>query len=206
MKINYLKSFFVLLTLGSLLLTGCGDDDTPDPVNEEEVITTVTLTFTPVSGGGSAITATWKDLDGDGAGAPDLSQATATLSPTATYTLTVTFLNESETPAENITEEVEEEAEEHALYFSVTNGLFDTFTYADDDAPDDEGDGVFALGLTTNVATADGTVSTGTLNVTLLHESDKSAGGTSNGSNVISVPAGAGGETDVTADFTINVQ
>ena len=206
MKINSLKPFFVLLTVSSLLFTGCGDDDTPDPVNPEELITTVILTFTP-TGGGAAITATWTDIDGpDGPGAPDLSQANATLSPNTAYSLAVRFLNESENPVEEVTTEITNEDEDHVLYFSVTNGLLVAFTYADDDAPDDAGDGIFALGLATNLTTGDGTTSTGNLNVTLLHESDKSVGNIVNGSNVISTPANAGGETDVTADFTINVQ
>ncbi|MDX2302576.1 MAG: hypothetical protein NW226_07225 [Microscillaceae bacterium] len=206
MKTNHFRLFLVLSGFCALFLSACSDDDTPPPVNEEELITTVKLTFTP-TGGGTAITATWKDLDGEGSGAPDLSQATATLQANTSYTLAVEFLNESESPAEDITEEVEEEAEEHILYFSVTNGLFSSFTYADDDAPDSAGDGVFALGLNTNLSTGTGTPATGTLSVTLLHESDKSVGGgTSNGGNVKAVPSGAGGETDIAVDFTINVQ
>ncbi len=41
----------------------CSSDDSK-PVNEEEVITTVTVTLTPV-GGGTPVVLTSRDLDGD---------------------------------------------------------------------------------------------------------------------------------------------
>ena len=58
-----------LFCLSLLVFAACSDDDTPDPVNEEEVITTMTVTLTPV-GGGTAITLRSQDLDGDGPNAP----------------------------------------------------------------------------------------------------------------------------------------
>ncbi len=90
-----------------------GDDDGHDhdhDGNEEtEVITTVTLTFT--SEGGETVTASFQDLDGDG-GASGTSEP-ITLAADTTYTMTLEFVNELEDPAEDITAEIEEEAEEH---------------------------------------------------------------------------------------------
>ena len=57
-----------ILFIASILFTSCDNDD-PEPVNEEEVITTMTATLTPVGGGGTIILKT-QDLDGDGPDAP----------------------------------------------------------------------------------------------------------------------------------------
>ena len=89
------------------MFTACEDDD-EDPVipNEEEVITTVR--FNLVSAANDTTTWTFTDLDGDGGNDPTIVNA----GPIAagTYTSFIQFLNEQETPAEDITEEVEEEA------------------------------------------------------------------------------------------------
>ena len=54
------RSLWSLLLVFSLtFLAGCGDEDeveNPEGVNEQEVITTINLTFTPM-GGGDAVTA-----------------------------------------------------------------------------------------------------------------------------------------------------
>ena len=97
-------------------LTACGDDvENPGEQNENELITTVTLTFTP-SGGGSAITASFNDPDGDGGTPPTVDPIS--LSNSSTYTMTVRFLNELEDPAEDITEEVEEESDVHQVFYT----------------------------------------------------------------------------------------
>jgi len=43
-----------VLFIASILFTSCDNDD-PEPVNEEEVITTMTATLTPVGGGGEVL-------------------------------------------------------------------------------------------------------------------------------------------------------
>ena len=42
-----------VLFLSLALFYSCSSDDDPTPVNEEEVITTMTITLTPVGGGTS---------------------------------------------------------------------------------------------------------------------------------------------------------
>ncbi|MGB5403448.1 MAG: type 1 periplasmic binding fold superfamily protein, partial [Robiginitalea sp.] len=56
--------FLSLFALSGLVLTSCSDDD-PEPVNEEEVITTMTINLVP-QGGGTAVRLQSRDLDGDG--------------------------------------------------------------------------------------------------------------------------------------------
>jgi hypothetical protein len=101
---------------GVLALGGCPDDE-PGSDNESEVITTVRLTFTP-PGGGEPVVAAFSDPDGDGgmSGASDpIALALGT-----TYDLDVAFLDELQEPAEDITREVQEEAEEHQVFVTGT--------------------------------------------------------------------------------------
>ena len=173
------------LLLIALVFTGCSDDD-PDPVNEEEVITTMTVTLTP-AGGGTAITLKKTDLDGDGPNAPVYS-VSGNLVAGTTYSGLIKVENETETPAENITEEVIEEANEHQFFFTPAGGLDVTTTYAD---MDDDGN---PLGVEFNLTA--NTASMGTLTIVLRHEPTKPNTGL----------ADAGGETDVEATFNLTVE
>ena len=103
-----------LLVIPVLFSTACDNDDAP--VNEEEVITTVRVTLV---GGGQTIILESRDLDGDGPNAPVLTPiGGATLVAGTTYTGTTTFLNELESPAEDITVEVQEEGVEHQVFIN----------------------------------------------------------------------------------------
>lgn len=177
---------FLMLTV----FTACDSDD-PEPVNEEELITTVTLTFTNTANAQDVVTANFRDLDGEGGNAPTIDGIT--LSANATYTLTVQFLNELETPAEDITEEVEEEDEEHQVFFVAGGGAAFTYAYGDEDGNGNP------LGLTGTATT--GAAGSGNLQVLLLHEPNKSASGVSAGD-----PANAGGESDVDVTFSLTIQ
>lgn len=176
-----------IIALG-LFATSCSNDDEPEE-NEEELITTVNYTLTPM-GGGTAVTLTFNDQDGDGGDAPTITGGT--LAANTTYTGSLELLNESESPAEDITEEIEEEDAEHQFFFSTTvNGL--SVTYSDTD-----GDGN-PVGLSTIVTT--GGAASGNLTVILRHEPDKAASGVSDGDI-----SNAGGETDIEVTFPIDVQ
>ncbi|MCH9661897.1 MAG: type 1 periplasmic binding fold superfamily protein, partial [Bacteroidetes bacterium] len=106
-----------------------------------------------------------------------------------TYNGTVQFLNETESPAENITTEVVEEADEHQVFYITGGGLDAAFNYNDTDSQGNP------LGVTfTTVAS---NASSGTLNVTLRHEPMKPNDGTL---------SDAGGETDVSVTFDLEIQ
>ncbi len=64
--------FLSTAIFASALIFSCSSDDdsTPEPVLEEEVITTMTITLQPADGGADVVLQT-QDLDGDG---PDLNQ------------------------------------------------------------------------------------------------------------------------------------
>ncbi len=184
-----MKQFFLFLTvILVLLMTSCKDD--PDIINGEEVITTLNYTLTP-DDGGTDVVLSFRDLDGDGGNDPVVTSGT--LSANQTYTGSITLLNESVTPAENITEEIEEEDEDHQFFFqsSLSNV---TVAYTDQDS---DGNPIgLSSTLTTGAASA-----AGTLTIILRHEPIKTASGVANGEI-----ANAGGETDIEVAFTIDVQ
>lgn len=181
---------FTLVILCSLLFITCKKDPvTPVVTNEEELITTINYTLTPTNGG-TAVILTFKDLDGDGGEAPVITGGT--LAANQTYTGKLALLNESETPAEDITEEIEEEDEEHQFFFQSSISDL-TITYNDQD----ENGNPIGLNSTLNT----GNAATGSITITLRHEPNKSAEGVSEG-NINN----AGGETDIEVTFPLNVE
>ena len=182
-KLTLLTAYLSLFSI----FTSCeSDDDTIIP-NEEELITTVNYILTPAEG--ESITLSFQDLDGDGGEEPTIN--VDTLASNQTYTGSLLLLNESESPAENISDEVEEEDQEHQFFFaSTTSGL--TISYNDEDANGNP------LGLSTTITT--GEAGSGTVTVTLRHEPNKSASGVSDGDIT-----NAGGETDIEVTYPIHV-
>ena len=185
--------FLLLLLILSLVFTGCSEDDDHDdhshPVNEQEVITTVEVTLTD---GDNTYVLSWEDLDGDG---PDEAVVTGGTMPAGTYSGDIQLYNKTVDPSDEeyvITTEILEEDEEHQFFFNTINGLDATAVYTDMDS---EGNPIGQqFGLTANV-------SSGGLNVVLLHEPDKNAAGVPDGDMT-----NAGGETDIDITFPIIVQ
>ncbi len=94
-----------ILFMSALVFTACSnDDDNPEPVNEEEVITTLTATLIPETGG-TTVTLQTRDLDGDGPNDPVIFISGALASNTI-YSGTLELLNETESPAEPINAEM----------------------------------------------------------------------------------------------------
>ncbi|MFD1061728.1 type 1 periplasmic binding fold superfamily protein [Winogradskyella litorisediminis] len=179
-----------LLFAAALFTVSCSDDDNPVIVNEEEVITKMVVEFVPV-GGGNRVVVEVNDPDGDGPIQPVATDGI--LVANTTYNANITLLDESNpNDIENITEEVEEEDDEHQFFFATT-GNIGTITYLDFDANNNP------VGLNFSLETLSAT--SGTLTVTLRHEPIKDAAGVSNGDIT-----NAGGETDIQATFNISVQ
>ena len=170
-----------LAVVATLFFASCDNDDNPDPINEEEVITTLTATLTP-QGGGTAVTLQSRDVDGDGPGQPVIT-ISGPLMGNTTYDGTIEVLNETETPAEDITEEVLEEDDEHQFFFVFT-GSIGGVTYSDQDGDGNPLGQAFAL--TTNTAGA------ASLRIVLRHEPTKPNTGLDT----------AGGETDIDVTFS----
>ncbi|MFN6089667.1 MAG: hypothetical protein ACK47E_13045 [Cyclobacteriaceae bacterium] len=197
-----LRLICLLLVASSLLfLSGCKKDD-PKPENIPEAITKATLTFTPA--GGAAVIVTATDPDGDGP-LPRTLSGPVNLVKNVSYTLKITLINELAKPTDpeyDITEEVEEEADEHMFFFAWTNNTFsnptgngnvdnrsDAVNYVDTDTKG------LPLGLETSWTTINAT-GTGTFRVILKHQPDlKSATTTSNDGE---------SDLDVTFNLTVN--
>lgn len=188
MKINYLLYISIFSVIASVLFS-CEKSDPVIP-NEEELITTLRFTLVP-AGGGTPVIFSFRDLDGDGGNDPEITGGT--LIANTGYTGSLQLLNELDQPVINITDEIEEEAEQHQFFFNVSEGLNISVTYNDKD------DGNNPVGLETIVMT--GTASTGQITLILKHEPDKSAQGVAEGDIT-----NAGGETDIEVQFNVSVQ
>jgi hypothetical protein len=199
---NKVRVLFSSLALVSMsFLTSCDDDD-PKKENTPELITEVTLTFTP-TGGGSTVTATATDPDGEGV--QNLTvDGPINLAVDKTYTLSLELINGLADPSEpeyDITAEVEEEGDEHMFFFGWTNNVFNNpagngniDARADAVNYNDEDDNGLPIGLSTSWTSA-ASAASGTFTVMLKHQPDlKSETSTS-----------STGESDLDVTFTINV-
>ncbi len=186
MQLKHIKlrrlCFAIILGSAIFLTTGCDNDNDNEPDNEQELITTVKLTFTPTAG--IPITATAKDLDGDGGNAPTIQPVN--LKANTDYTLAIEFSNESKSPAENITEEVKTESDEHLVCLVTTGASLPVPTIQDKDGNNQN------LGLTSTFKT--GVAGAGTLKVTLKHMPNKTG----------ATPCSTG-ETDVEQTFNVTI-
>lgn len=180
----------LLLTMAAII--SCDPDET-EPVNQEELITTVKYTLTP-QGGGSTVVLSFRDLDGDGGTAPVITGGE--LVNGKTYDGVIELLNESKSPAEDIGDEVTEEGVDHQLFFRVsTQELIDAFeyTYIDKDING------YPIGLITTLKTLN--VGSGNLILTLRHKPNKG------GLNVsLGDITNAGGETDIEVSLPIQIK
>lgn len=180
-----MKKLFVLLLVG-ILSYSCQKKDPVIP-NEEELITTLIYTL---SSGSQVVEFKFQDIDGDGGNAPVI--VAGTLKANTTYTGSIKLLNELETPADNITNEVEDESLAHQLFYTF-DGANATVSYKDQDA------GGNPIGITTELQT--GSPSQGKLTITLRHQPDKTGEGVSQG-----ILTNAGGETDIEVTFDLNIE
>ena len=181
-----LKLLAILFFAMTILISCNDDDDEIIPVNEEEVITTMTITMTPANGGTNVVLQT-RDLDGDGPNPPVIT-VSGNLATGISYMSKIVLLNETEDPAENITEEVEEESDEHQFFYTIGGGLDATTTYSNFDGNGNP--------LGTEFSLDAGNASTGTLTFTLRHEPTKPNDGLGD----------AGGETDISATFNVAIE
>ena len=178
------KILTTLFTLSLFMIfLSCSDNDSPELIQEEEVITSVIVTL---QSGSNTVTLSSVDLDGDGPNEPVIT-AQGSLNSDTTYSGAVRFLNESVSPVEDITEEVAEEEEEHQVFYSFTSPI-SSVASSDTDSSGNP------LGLVFTLTTGDS--GNATFGLTLRHKPKKPNTGILD----------AGGETDVAVNFSVSVQ
>jgi hypothetical protein len=167
----------------SIIISSC-KKDVVDP-NEGELVTTFKLEFT------EKITRSkqsfeFKDLDGEGGNAPSKFDDII-LSIGKTYECKLQLLNESVMPVDNITFEIEAEADDHQFYFtSSVAGL--TVTDLNKDTK--------GLPLGVESIWTTGNAATGSVNISLKHKP---------GNKAANDPI-TKGDTDISLDFKVKVQ
>jgi hypothetical protein len=189
-----------------LLFAGCKEND-PTKEDVPELITKVTLTFTPTTGG-APIIATATDPDGEGV--QNISTDGPINLPVGTYTMQLDLINGLADPNSSdyhVTTEVAKEGDEHQFFFSWTNNAFsdpsgngnidgrnDPLNYTGGTNSRDANGR--PLGITTTWTTAGNATAGATFRVLLKHQpglkSDTSDSST--------------GETDLDVSFTLNVK
>ncbi len=181
-----LNAYFLIFAL--IFAFACKKDN-HDHAHESELITTLRYTLVPASGG-APIVLTFKDLDGNGGNPPVITNGI--LAANTVYNGTLELMNESKTPSENITTEIQNESTAHQFFFVVTGASL-TVRYADQDTKNKP------LGLKTQVTTQQ--ASAGKLQVVLRHEPNKDGANVANG-----IITNAGGETDIEVNFDVTVR
>lgn len=190
---NSKKSIFTILML-SLVVFACKKDDNAPvpgvgggnpPADEQELITTVKLTFTDTTGLVAPFTVTFADPDGDGGNAPTVHEGIY-LDANKYYNVAVQFLDESKAPAGDITEEIEDEAVDHLICFTPSGPASLNIVRTDSD-------GTFEIGLESFWSTGGMSMTGNTVTVVLKHQP-----GVKDGSCAL-------GETDVEVVFNLHI-
>ena len=182
----------IAIMLAASVLTACSDDDdddvtpstppAPPSENDQEVITYVKLIFTNDANPSDTVTAVARDDDGPGSDTLEV-EGPINLDVSKTYTLTYEILNAVDPDdVEDIGEEIEEEDDEHQLFYAFTNNAFsdpigngntdnrnDDINYEDEDSDSQDGTGN-PVGLVTTWTTSSTTTTGGFFTTILKHQ------------------------------------
>ena len=198
----------VTVMSGMLFLASCSKDE-PKKEDTPELITKATLVFTPVDGS-AAVTVTATDPDNQGS-QPIRVDGPINLVKNKTYVMTIELINGLAKPTDaayDVTEEVEEEGDEHQFFFSWTNSAFSSPT--GDGNIDNPNDGLNYTGGT-NSKDKDG----GNLGLTTTWTTANPSGSISSNFRVVlkhqpglktNTSDANTGETDLDLTFVLNVQ
>lgn len=112
-----IRSMKILAFIGVLFLLSCEKETQPAEENDNELITTIQLDFTKRNSDDKA-TFIWEDADGAGGDVPYTD--TIKLDDNSVYDVKISFWNKSVTPADDITQEITTESENHRVYVEPT--------------------------------------------------------------------------------------
>lgn len=189
---NYLTQNNVQKIFGESVrfVRNLGDSSGNDPVNEQEIITTVEVTLTGTNG--IEFVLSWENIDGDGPNVPVVVGASI---PAGNYAGDIQLYNKTLNPSDDgyiVTNEILEEDLDHQFFYFAPNGLDAIFTYNDSDSNGNP------VGQQFNLTANSGT---GEFRLVMIYEPDKTGIGVSDGDIT-----NAGGETDVDIFFPITVE
>jgi hypothetical protein len=189
---NTFLKFAAVIFIAATTFAACKkvDNETAPVPEEQELITTVKLVLT--DGSGNAKTYAYKVENGFGDNPGTISVDTLLLEPNKAYDAQVQVLNEKANPAEEITEEVMTENEDHLFVFESTPASGDGSVAMSDGSKDAAGK-AFNQKIKLTAASA----GKGSLTVTLKHLPTNKAATTA---------SAAGGETDAEAIFPVRIQ
>jgi hypothetical protein len=200
-KSNY-KLQILLLALFSFSLFSCESND-PEDENEGEIITDVTLRFTEVNETGNPIGTAFEVVasDSDGlelGGNPTIG--TINLEPGKSYLLEIEIFNAIEN--EDITEEIEEEADEHQFFFLGTAFVGSPLLFYTYDDEDSDGNPIGLRGFVE--VSANPGFNNAQFRLILRHDLDKNFPGANNPSFENFVQAGGESDLDILFPVVLN--
>jgi hypothetical protein len=200
-----LKNIFIKPSIALflfILVFACSKDEDPEPANEEEVITLVTLEVTKV---GSSETITYnfeveghahddEDDDDDDHDGHEGELTEIELEPNSSYNVSMFIYNDTDpNNIENVTLGVIEEADEHQIYYAITDELSGfSIASASNDTSDSDGNPLFLKTTWTTIGETSGDVVG-----YLIHEPTSKTGSTRND---------FGGATDFEIEFEVHVE
>lgn len=161
---NKLSFFIILLGLSAF---SCSREDV-HAHDDNEAITSVKLTFTPLNTSGDEIEATWKSLGTS----PQVDEIE--LKKDTEYDMSVQFLNDSGVKKTDLTEEIEKEADAHLVIVKTIPADLMSVNAKDKDSKGRK------LGLKNRLKTKNG-ASSGIVKVILRHQPPVNGKETKNG-------------------------
>jgi len=179
-SLSHIKLSAIILIF-SVLSNGCSsDEDQPELIQEEELITTVKLTF---KSSDETQIIQWN--------AEGTNSESIQLKANSIYDVAVEFLDESDpVDIEDITTEVIEEANDHQVFYEFS-GVNVTYETSDTDTLDDNQNPLYINSLWNS-----GEPGSGKVRVYLIHEPTSKSSNDRNG---------FGGETDIQVDIPLNI-
>ncbi|GAB4026661.1 hypothetical protein [Spirosoma koreense] len=180
------KALWALIAV-SLLAGACKhDEENVAPTDDNEAITTATLSLTNTANAQDVVTATIEAINTS----PDFTKATLNLKANATYSGAIQLYDKTQTPTLDATVEIREKANEHLFVYTPSATSLLTVTITDRDT--NPAPGPYPIGLAFTVKT--GAATTGKLKVQLRHQP--------NAKNGTSTP----GTDDLNVDFPVVIQ
>ena len=163
--LNFMKTskFFIVAIFCLTLITSCNNDDDPEPVNEVELITNVTLTFTNTANSGDVVV--MKNIAPDGQEGAFTNSVNGTFTAGQSYSLSLNITNESD-PADVddvLNNDIIPEGDEH--FFKYNNSLSMGMIRDVDNV-----EGAYGSNLGAKTTWTTGAAGTGNIQIILVHQ------------------------------------